>query len=266
MRKALFSTLCLASSLSSAFVEANTLISNADDITYEWLTDAGNPNSYADHVPHFNKLFKEHKVRTLFEFGVGFETKYFLDSCDKVISVEFVTNGYGPEWIKSCLNLYQNFSNWVPIVYFTGYQDSMKWAPYKYAGSDSVYTATSYQCATHRNYALVDDFYLKELNSFISRLAKSNRIDVAFVHPPINLRGDLVQLLFDKVPIILANGTSTTRNTPNDVYGYSRIKTPDNYEEISLPNGHGTTIWIEKKDQFQSLTKAMKMYAEELQR
>lgn len=263
MKKALFSTLYLAFSINSVVADSNTQINNAEEITYDWLVNAGTRFGYTDHIPHFKKLFNAFNVRTFFEFGVGFSTKYFLDCCDKVISVEFVTPGYGPEWLKSCLSLYQDYSNWVPIVYFTGYQEDVKWAPYKYIGSDSVYTAASYQCATHKNYAVIDDFYLKELEAFISRLAKSNNIDVAFVDAGIYLRGDMVQLLFDKVPVIVAHDTAVrSAGIVDDVYGYSRIKTPDNYEEIYIPVGQGTTIWIVKKDSFQGLTEAMKKYAE----
>src|SRR5215468_1213176 len=90
---------------SSAFASAPS-IQSADDITYEWLTGPENSQTgYVDHIPLFREIFSHYKVGILLEFGLGFSTKYFLDSCDKVISIEFVTNGCGPEWMKYCLSL-----------------------------------------------------------------------------------------------------------------------------------------------------------------
>ncbi len=241
-------------------------ITKAEQITYDWLVSTGELTAYTDHIPHFREVFKRLKVRTFLEFGVGFSTKYFLDHCNKVISVEFVTPGCGPEWFKKCLSLYRDdYSNWIPIVFFTGQLTDVNWPPYKYFGSESVYKAAAYQSSTHKNYALIDDFYLKELDAFISRLAQSHQIDVAFVDPGIYLRGDLVQLLFGKVPVILAHDTTQRAlGMELEVYGYSRIVTPEDYEEIFIGKGAGTTAWIIKNEKFMHLIEALKKYAQEL--
>jgi hypothetical protein len=196
---------------------------------------------------------------------LGYSTKYFLDHCNKVISVEFVTPGCGPDWFKKTLTLYRDdYSNWIPIAFFTGHQTDVNWAPYKYFGSESVYKAASYQSATHKNYALIDDFYLKEMDAFISRLTQSHNIDVAFVDAGIYLRGDLVQLLFGKVPVILAHDTNVRMPGGNDVYGYSRVVTPEEYEEIFIEIGPGTTVWVVKNEKFKNLIEALTTYAENL--
>lgn len=240
-------------------------IKTADDITYESLVQIGSDTAYTDHVPHFREIFKKLKVRTFLEFGVGFSTKYFLDFSDKVISVEFVTHGTGPEWIKKCMELYRDISNWIPLVYFSGYQSDPNWAPYKYLGSENLYKAASYQSATHKNYALIDDFYLTELNDFMAKLVQSNRIDIAFVDAGIYIRGDMVQLLFGKVPVIVAHDTYCRAwGHKDDVYGYSRIVTPDNYEELFIPAGQGTTVWVIKKDAYMDLTQSLKNYIKDL--
>ncbi len=240
-------------------------ITNADEITYDWLTQPGEENCYTDHVSHFREVFKNLKVRAFLEFGMGYSTKYFLDHCNKVISVEFVTPGCGPEWFKKCLKLYRDCSNWIPIAFFTGQLTDVQWAQYKYFGSESVYKAASYQSATHKNYALIDDFYLKELDAFIYRLSQSNHIDVAFVDAGIYLRGDLVQLLFGKVPVILAHDTYVRALCQKgDVYGYSRIVTPEDYEEIFIPHGCGTTLWVVKNEKFAQFAEALKKYANKL--
>lgn len=236
----------------------------AEEIDDEFLAQSP---SCSSHIGHFQKLFSLHKVKNFLEFGLGYSTKYFLDHCDKVLSVEFVTNGAGPEWIKKCLNLYKGYSNWVPITYFTGYQGDILWAPYKYMGSDSVYKATSYQTATHQNYAFIDPYYISELNTFIHNITKYNNIEIASVNSNLYLRGDLVQLLFDKVPIILAHDTDVRHlGLKGDVYGYSRIETPENYEELFLffPTKSGTTIWISKEEKFYPLIDAVKKYITEL--
>ncbi len=232
---------------------------SADEITYESLLKLAELTAYTDHIPVFKELFAQMKVKTFLEFGVGYSTKYFLDSCTKVISVEFVTHGYGPEWIKNCLDLFRPCAHWLPIVFFSGCKSNPDWAPYKYNGSEHVYKAASYQSATHKNYALIDDFYLTELNAFIMNLTKCHKIDVAFVDPGIYLRGDLVQLLFDKVPIILAHDTRCRHEgMQGDVYGYSRIVTPENYEELFANTGQGVSIWVRKQEKYQALIKKLK--------
>lgn len=219
----------------------------------EKFTESHKPISdFRDHLKGF-------KVKNYLEFGPGLWTDYFLESCNKVFSVEFVTPGYGPNPMKGYLGVYANYSNWIPIVFFSGQQSDTDWAPYKYLGSEHVHKAASYQCATHQNYALLDDFYLIELNAFINNLVKYNSIQVAFVNSGLYIRGDLIQLLFNKIPIIFAHDTSCRANgVENDVYGYSRIETPEDYEEIYIPDGQGVTAWILKTDKYAKLIQALR--------
>ncbi len=261
-------------SLISVLLINNSLISNEsnieiEDITYDWLLLA-NESAPTDYVPIFKKIFKQMKVKTLLEFGVSFSTKYFLDSCRKVISTEMITHGYGPDNFKKFLNTYQDYSNWIPLAYFSGYLGDPSWAPYKHLGSESVYKAASYQTATHKNYALLDDFYVMELNAFIKNLVRFHSIDVAFVNPTgVYLRGDLVQLLFGKVPVIVAHDTAF-RNTnehsdiKDDLLGYLRVVVPEDYEEIYFPTGGGTSVWIIKNDDKKELIQSLKKYAQEI--
>ena len=233
------------------------------EITYEWLSEEGNRTGYTDHVHHFCELFKQVNVKNFLEFGLGFSTKYFLDHCQKVISVEFITEGYGPDWMKTCLHAYAEFPHWIPIAYFSSFSGDYSWAPYKYFGSEQVHTAASYQCSSHKNYALLDASYLKELDTMLTNLIKCHQIDCAFVDAGIYLRGDLVSLLFHKVPIILAHDTMCRQlNMQEDVYGYSRIITPVDYEEIAIASGKGTTIWIHKQPSLEGVIQAMKTYAQ----
>lgn len=261
MKKKILSTL-----ISIAFFSiANAYdfsIMTAEDITYDLLVKIGDETGTMDHVPHFKEIFKKLKVRTFLEFGVGYSTKYFLDSCPKVISVEMITHGYGPDNLKQFLNLYEEYSNWVPIAFFSGFVGDASFATYKYMGSEAVHKAAAYQNATHKNYALVDDFYRIELNAFIKNLVRFHNIDIAFVNPSgAPLRSDLIELLFDKVAVIIAHHTNCRKHGTHDVYGYSRLKIPDNYEEIFFSTGQGTTAWILKKEEYRELIDELTNYA-----
>ncbi|HNA62153.1 MAG TPA: hypothetical protein PKW79_03660 [Rhabdochlamydiaceae bacterium] len=257
---------CLSFFVSVAFAETIDQLTSADQVTEEWLIRQGNLSGYSDHISHFKEIFSQTKVRTFLEFGLGLSTKYFLDNSRKVISVEFITHGYGPEYYKKCVQFFNQAYNWIPIAFFSGYKGDTDWAPYKYLGSEAVYKAAAYQCGTHKNYALIDDFYLIELDAFVKNLQKYHQIDIAFVDPGIYLRGDLVQILFGKVPIIVAHDTyCRALGDKDDVYGYSRIVTPDHYEEIFLPYGVGTTVWVSLNGHYQELINNLKKYAQGFQ-
>lgn len=207
----------------------------------------------------FRDFLKEFKVKIFLEFGPGFWTDYFLESCKKVYSVEFVTPGYGPNPIKNFLSQYADYANWIPIVFFSAYQGDTEWAPYKYLGSEHVHKAASYQCATHHHYALIDDFYLIELNAFINNIVKYNPAQAALVSSGLYIRGDLVQLLFGKIPIIFARDTSCRANgIADDVYGYSRVITPNDYEEIYISKPEGVTAWISKDEKYTKLIEELR--------
>jgi len=88
------------------------------------------------------------------------------------------------------------------------YSGDTSWSKYSFFGSDEVYKAAAYQCTEHKNYALINGAYMYELENFISNLVADNQIDVGFVDAGIYIRGDFVQLLFNKVPIIVAHDAS----------------------------------------------------------
>ena len=201
-------------------------------------------------------------VRGFLEFGLGFSTKYFIDNCDNVISVEFVTPGSGPEWIQYCQKLYHGRKNWASIAYFSGAGLKTDWAPVKHMGSTSVYNAASYQSSTHRSYASINNSYQVVLSSFIKTLTDSNTIDVAFIDAGIYLRGDLVQQSFNKVPIIAAHDFPTQeRLTEDNVYGYGRIQVPENYVQIHILRGMGLDFWVKNEPQYAEVIKDLQAYA-----
>ncbi len=230
---------------------------SAEDATYDFLVETGERTDYYDHIPVFKKIFETIKVRTLLEFGLGYSTKYFLEACSKVISVEFVSATWEADWIKTALYLYRGCSNWVPVVYFSNFNGDFSWAPYKYHGSDALYVAHSFFTATGESYAAIDRSYQNEMQFFLSNLTKYNTIDLAFVDSGTVLRADIVQLLFEKIPVIVAHDTNTSYLEKNP-YGFASLQMPANFEEIRISKGVGTTVWIKKTEEFAPLIEVLK--------
>lgn len=237
-------------------------ITKAEQITEEFLIKTGSCIHYTEHVAHIKRVFNKMPIRTFIEFGLGFSTKYFLDHAENVVSVEFVTPGSGPKWMKYCLHLYRNYENWIPIAYFSGKGLDTDWAPNKYIGSNSVYEAASYQPVHYKSYAPIDPSFLDDLTYFIDKQVKKHKIDMAFVDCGIYIRGDLVQLLFNKVPIIAAHDVGPiNRRGLKDVYGYGRIKVPDNYIEIHVSYGMGTAFWIKNTEKYAEIIQDLQKYS-----
>jgi len=250
----------LFSSLSR--VSAEIRITDAEQITEEFLTKTGSSAHYTEHVAHLKRVFDKLQVRTFLEFGLGFSTKYFMDRAQSVISVEFVTPGSGPEWMKYCLGLYRNSKNWIPITYFSGPNLDTKWAPNKYVGTDGVYRAAAYQPVKLKSYASIDPSFLGDLMRFVDKQVAEYQIDMAFVDAGICIRGDLVQVLFNKVPIIAAHDVAPPgKRHLNDVYGYGRVKAPDNYVEIYVSYGMGTAFWVENSEKYAEIIRDLQEYA-----
>ncbi len=217
--------------------------SEADFITYDWLVNLAKTTGYTDHVPHFRRLFNTIKIRGFLECGCGYSTKYFMDHCNKVVSIEFMTPGTSDTWFNQCLKLYHDCTNWVPLAYNTDHSDV------------SFNEACGYACSHHRNYALIDPSYLYSLNRYFQAQIKIARlegkdIDVAFVDPGVYTRGDMVKLfLANQVPIVVAHDTACDVGEEVDegIYIWFVAKTPPDYEKIYIPFGQGTTFWISKK-------------------
>lgn len=224
---------------------------------HDFLIETREAVGYYDHTPVFEKIFETLKVRTLLEVGLGYSTKYFLEACTKVISVEFVFATWDADWMKTCLSLYRGHSNWVPVVYFSDFDGDFSWAPYKYHGSDELHMAYSYFLATGQSYAAIDRCYQNEMRFFLSKLTKYNTIDVAVVDSRMVFRADVVQDLFEKIPVILAHNTRTSHLQPHP-YGFASLQVPANFEEIRIPRGAGVTIWVKKTEELAPLIQALK--------
>jgi hypothetical protein len=206
--------------------------------------------------PYIQTIFDHQKVKTTLEFGFGPQTRFFLDRSNKVISIEFITHGYGPESLKSQIEVNRGISNWVPIAFFSGFHGDVNWAPYRYYGSESVYKATSHVCSYHESFSSIDDFYLTEIQSFITNLKKCYKIDVAYIGGSILLRGEIVQILFGKVPVIIGSGTA---NDSQDYFLYQNLKVPSDYEEIFLES-YNATVWVSSKEEYKTLIDSLRAF------
>lgn len=225
--------------LTSFILNSSSQAFEQDFITYEWLCDLGTRTGYTDHIPHWRRLFNTMKVRGFLECGLGYSTSYFLKNADKVISIEYITPDCGDKWYKECLNLFKDHENWIPLLYNAELR------------SNSFNNACAYQCYMHQDYALIDSIYIKELvqhfKSLIKKAEEENyEIDVAFVDPGIYIRGDMVNLLLDlQIPIVVSHHTEMDNGTEKgNLYGWNKVKTPENYVKIYIPFGKGTTFWI----------------------
>jgi hypothetical protein len=232
--------------------------SPSDFITYEWLIDTAQKTGYTDHIPHFRRLFNTFKVRGFLECGCGFSTKYFMDNCQEVTSIEFMTKGTSDLWFNQCLQLYAQCSNWVPLAYNADLKN------------ESFDNACGYQCSTHKDYALIDPRYLCDLDQYFKGLLylahrKGKDIDVAFVDAGVYIRGDMVKLfLQNNVPIVVAHDTASDVGSDVDegLYGWFKVKTPPEYEKIFIPFGNGTTFWVDKK--FPAVIESLTLYRDQM--
>lgn len=234
MRKFLLAMMAIVGAVNAA---------ESDFITYEWLISKAVETSYTDHIPHWRKLFNNMKVRGFLECGCGFSTKYFLDHADKVVSIEYISPGYGDKCFQDFAAILGENKNWIPLLYNRDLR------------SNSFNNACAYQCSMHKDYALIDPTYLKELDkhfkSILKEAEKDNwKIDVGFVDPGVYIRGDLVKLLLaNKVPVVAAHDTASDNGTDEkeNLYGWNKVVTPPDYVKIYIPFGQGTTFWIHKK-------------------
>lgn len=241
---------------SSLLISSNLCGLQSSDITYDWLTAHAIETNYTDHIYHWRRLFNTMKIRGFLECGCGYSTAYFMNNAEKVISIEYITPGYGDAWYQYCLTLFPDRTKWIPMTYNETFR------------SNSFNNACAYQCSTHRDYALIDPTYLNELSEHFSTLiAKAElegyEIDIAFVDPGVYIRGDLVKLLLAKqIPIVVAHDTATDfgTNEKRNLYGWNKVHTPSNYVKIYIPFGQGTTFWI--NDQLTTVIESMQRYRE----
>ncbi len=178
-----------------------------------------------DHVKHFRQLFDKIHIRSIVEFGLGNGTQYFLDHCDTVTSCEILL----PHQSDICLQAPE-------------FAKTNRWTHVRKMGSVYLENADFIARDEKKDPALLDSTYLLELKDLCDELLANDSFDVVFINPRIHLRGDLVNELFHRVPIIVAHDTSYGKRE----YGWYKIQTPSNYQKIVFKDGCGTTFWVRK--------------------
>lgn len=239
-------------------------VKNADEITKEYLCNS--PYSYyTDHVNVFDEIFSVIEVDGFLDLGPGYSTKYFLDHAKHVVSVEFVTQHFGPDWLHVFLELYNSKLNWHPYAYLSDYNQQKSeylTAPHLkiLQGTEKLCFAGSEACKIKNRMRFSSTQYLIEIDQLIEQLLFDFSIlydstcDAALVDSGMLTRGEFVQALFNRVPIIGAHDIPEifTQIDPNmDDYGYSTIRTPANYESVWIGGNIcllGVMIWVNKDD------------------
>lgn len=250
MVKIMFKILCvLLSFCVSAFsIDTQTL-------TYEWLFMSNG----ADFIPHFQRLFNKMKVKTFIQTGSSYETQFFLDNCENVLTLQLMHPGVNNNYYNECFDLFKQSPKWTAITFNSDFNNA------------SFNNACDYQCSQHKDYALIDSKYLEDLNEFLKSSVnlikrKKSNVSVAFVKTyGIYIRGDLVNLfLKNKIPVVVATETNSDVGTDvaEGLYGWFKVHTPEDYEKIYIPFSSGTTFWINKE--YPELIDHMKRYCDNL--
>jgi len=198
-------------------------------------------NNTIDHYKDHEYILKHYNINSVIEFGVGEGTNVFLENCKgNITSVELFTSDYAKaellkistnEWIDYSINQFEKYKNWNAVKYEV--QSSILEAEYDVTGKGNN--------GVIRGNSPSNQNYISELSKLIDTLNVS-KYDMAFVDAGIHLRGDIVNLLFDKVNIITAHDFNTL-----DIYGYSRISIPETYDGYSGNySNEGLGIFIKK--------------------
>lgn len=183
---------------------------------------------WTDHAPHLSRVLDLRPVRSCLEFGLGEGTRLLLDRCRHVTSLELASRPVHDEWFQRCLETYRGYHHWEPILHHCGE---------KLREADRLGEAGGYP--------LADRGYVEELAQVVGRVLARRGYDLAFVDAGIHNRGDLVNLLFDRVPIIAAHDTNGLERH----YGWDLVAPPATYRRVRFTEGLGTTFWIHEREQ-----------------
>lgn len=203
---------------------------NVEELNYETLAK----DAYTEHVIAFRCLFSVTKIGAFLELGMGRGTKYFLDHCDQVTSLEISIESRAKDidlWCLECLDSYRSFQKWTPKFYRSS----------KVMDFYNRSYALNYWLETQAYFPDYLEEYLSEVNAICNDLLKERSYDVVFIDPGIFTRADFVNAFFGRVGIIVAHDTHT------DYYGWPRVVNHPDYERIDhKANYEGTTFWIHK--------------------
>ena len=87
-----------------------------EELTYEYLLKS----RYTSHVYAWKTLFDQQRINHFLEFGLGLGTKFFIDNCKQVTSVEVLCKNNTKRclpWYKDTVALLGAHKNWHPVIY-----------------------------------------------------------------------------------------------------------------------------------------------------
>lgn len=165
-----------------------------------------NLDRFLDWQPLMTEIFNKYSPKTVFEFGLGLGTEFFLDRAKKVYSLELLSNSEYEPWYGDMIEKYKGRENW---------------KPYLFKCMDKMTGVVKLQATSH-----------------LARI----KPDLVFVDPGVHFRGEIVNLCMKyKVPLIVAHDTSCGFDE-NDIYGWGKIE-PEGYEKEESAGKQGTTLW-----------------------
>jgi len=190
-----------------------------------------------DWAQHLISFAHRENIKTIVEFGIGAGTRSLISNFEKVHSIEIVSIGFNDdEWFKKFEKEFRHFRNWtgevafVPKIFtFVEHMMLEKYEPI---------AGTSKEVECHFSHVEIIEFLEWAIPRWINR-----HYDAAFVDPGIHFRGELVNALFPTIDCIFAHDTRV-----RNIYGWTSIKVPSNFEEFDLSGetGMGTKVWKRK--------------------
>ncbi|NGX45419.1 MAG: hypothetical protein K940chlam2_00573 [Chlamydiae bacterium] len=171
----------------------------------------------------FHLLQDQSELHTIVEFGIGENTPWLINHFSEGMTADICPT-------KRAELVFSYF-------YFQC-NDSLHWKFHFQRPSKEMRDA-SLLLQLKKDPTIYDATYLLQYKDFCDELFENKVWDIAFVHPSVNLWGDLIMELFDRVKVIIAN------NTLEDCYGWYRIHTPSNYHKVVWSD---QTIWVHEEE------------------
>lgn len=182
--------------------------------------------SFHDYVYYFAPILEHLHVSKFLVFGLGMGTEVFLDHCDFVTSIELCTEVGQTKLFGITAKMFSNRNNWSLRIF----------------ECDELLINANKIAMEEQDLAIQLPGFKEQLEKMMDQTCLNEDYDVAFVDSTFALRGDIVNFLFHKVPIIAAHDTSGGI----DYFGWSRIVVPSDYIQIVLPTPQGTTFWVHR--------------------
>lgn len=180
------------------------------------------------HSSVFKIIFEKIPISNFLHFGLSDDILFFLKNSDQVTTVCFDKDSSDHNNFFSYKKKLKDFPNWRGFLFEYSEKD---------IDSLQLETTNINQTSSGSNSSL------HHLKTLIRNFVALRDYDCAFVDSTIFLSGEIVNELFGKVRIIIANDT----NHFNPYYGWNKINTPANYTMINFDFGDGTTVWIDNE-------------------